>query len=34
MDSWAENKGEDGLHAYQQQKNLVSIDGFPTGLPH
>jgi hypothetical protein len=33
MDSWAANKGEDGLRAYRDQKNRVSIDGFPTGLP-
>ena len=33
MDSWATKKGPDGVHAYQQEKNRVSIDGFPTGLP-
>lgn len=33
MDSWAQKKGDDGLVAYQQEKNRVSIDGFPTGLP-
>jgi hypothetical protein len=33
MDSWATKKGPEGLHAYQQEKNRVSIDGFPTGLP-
>ena len=33
MDSWAENKGEEGLHAYRQQKNQFSIDGYLTGLP-
>jgi hypothetical protein len=33
MDSWAANKGDAGLHAYQQEKNHVSIDGYPTGLP-
>lgn len=33
MDGWANKKGEDGLAAYQQEHNLVSIDGFPTGLP-
>ena len=32
MDSWAETKGDDGLAAYWQQKNLVSLDGLPTGL--
>ena len=33
MDSWAAKKGPDGLLAYQQEKNRVSLDGFPTGLP-
>jgi Pyridoxamine 5'-phosphate oxidase len=33
MDSWATKKGPDGLHTYQQEKNRLSIDGFPTGLP-
>jgi hypothetical protein len=30
--TWANKKGEDGIAAYHQQKNLVSIDGLPTGL--
>jgi len=29
---WAETKGEDGLVAYRQEKNLCSIDGLPTAL--
>jgi hypothetical protein len=29
---WAEAKGEDGLDAYQWEKNALSIDGLPTGL--
>ena len=29
---WAEAKGEDELAAYQQQKNLRSLDGLPTPL--
>lgn len=29
---WAETKGEDGLRAYMQEKNLVSLDGLPTDL--
>ncbi|MBW4694856.1 MAG: pyridoxamine 5'-phosphate oxidase family protein [Lyngbya sp. HA4199-MV5] len=29
---WAEKKGAEGLHAYQQQKNTSSIDGLPTPL--
>lgn len=33
MDSWATKKGPEGLHAYQQEKNRVSLDGYPTGLP-
>jgi hypothetical protein len=32
MDKWAEAKGEDGIAAYWAEKNLVSLDGFPTGL--
>ena len=33
LEKWAEDKGEDGVEAYWQQKNRQSIDGFPTGLP-
>jgi hypothetical protein len=33
MDAWATKKGPDGLDTYQQEKNRVSIDGLPTGLP-
>ncbi|MGL5866403.1 MAG: pyridoxamine 5'-phosphate oxidase family protein [Dermatophilaceae bacterium] len=33
MASWADTKGPDGVAAYQQQKNQVSLDGLPTGLP-
>ncbi|KAB7740104.1 pyridoxamine 5'-phosphate oxidase family protein [Parvibaculum sedimenti] len=29
---WAEGKGEEGLDAYRREKNMVSIDGLPTGL--
>lgn len=29
---WAETKGENGLAAYHQEKNLWSIDGLPTPL--
>jgi hypothetical protein len=32
MDAWATKKGEEGLAAYHAEKNLESIDGFPTGL--
>lgn len=30
---WAENKGIDKIKAYQQEKNTISLDGLPTGLP-
>ncbi|QMS88222.1 pyridoxamine 5'-phosphate oxidase family protein [Nostoc edaphicum CCNP1411] len=30
--NWANKKGEEGVREYQQQKNLVSIDGLPTPL--
>ena len=30
--TWADKKGEDGIAAYHQEKNLVSIDGLPTGM--
>jgi len=29
---WAEGKGEQGLADYRSTKNMVSIDGMPTGL--
>lgn len=29
---WSEKKGADGLSAYQQEKNAVSIDGLPAPL--
>jgi hypothetical protein len=32
MDRWAESKGGDGIRAYWQEKNLVSMDGLPTGF--
>jgi hypothetical protein len=32
LDNWARAKGEAGLKAYWREKNLVSIDGLPTGL--
>ena len=32
MDKWALSKGEDGIEAYWQEKNLVSMDGLPTGM--
>ncbi len=32
MDGWAEKKGDEGVADYWQDKNLVSLDGRPTGL--
>ncbi|HXS76838.1 MAG TPA: pyridoxamine 5'-phosphate oxidase family protein [Terracidiphilus sp.] len=32
LQRWALSKGESGLEEYWRQKNVVSIDGFPTGL--
>lgn len=32
MDRWAEAKGPEGIEAYWQDKNLVSMDGLPTGF--
>ena len=29
---WAENRGDEGLQSYWEEKNRVSIDGLPTGL--
>ena len=31
--TWTDNKGEEGIKDYWEQKNMVSIDGKPTGLP-
>jgi hypothetical protein len=32
MDRWAEAKGADGLETYWQEKNMLSMDGLPTGF--
>lgn len=32
LSMWAEKRGEDGIRAYWQEKNRVSIDGLPTGI--
>ncbi len=32
LKEWAEQKGEEGVYAYWQEKNQRSIDGLPTGL--
>ena len=31
LDNWAGAKGEEGLETYRREKNMVSIDGLPTG---
>ncbi|THF85944.1 pyridoxamine 5'-phosphate oxidase family protein [Deinococcus sp. KSM4-11] len=33
LNGWALQKTPTGLDDYRQQKNICSIDGFPTGLP-
>ncbi len=32
LSSWATKKGPDGVAAYHQEKNVISIDGLPTGM--
>lgn len=32
LNSWAENKGKEGLIEYMSQKNVKSLDGLPTGI--
>jgi hypothetical protein len=32
LQQWAEKKGEQGLIEYRAKKNVLSIDGLPTGL--
>ncbi len=32
LDAWADKRGSEGMKQYWQEKNLHSIDGFPTGL--
>lgn len=32
MHTWAESKGEDGIHAYWEEKNTHSLDGQPTHI--
>ncbi len=32
LNNWAEKKGKDGLEEYKKQKNLISLDGLPTGI--
>lgn len=30
---WAEHRGDEGLERYRSERNRVSLDGLPTGLP-
>ncbi|MBL4784999.1 MAG: pyridoxamine 5'-phosphate oxidase family protein, partial [Cohaesibacteraceae bacterium] len=32
MDKWVEAKSDEELVQYQRDKNITSMDGFPTGL--
>ena len=32
LDAWSDKRGPEGMKQYWQEKNLHSIDGFPTGL--
>jgi hypothetical protein len=32
LESWAENKGVEGLKEYYHNKNTISLDGHPTGI--
>lgn len=32
LTKWAESKGEEGMDAYHQEKNMVSIDALPTPM--
>ena len=32
LDRWSEVKGEAGIEAYWREKNVISMDGLPTGL--
>ncbi len=33
LTAWAENKGQEKIEAYWQEKNTVSLDGYDTGMP-
>ena len=32
LSKWAENKGEEGISEYWQERNQLSLDGKPTGI--
>jgi Pyridoxamine 5'-phosphate oxidase len=34
LKTWAENKGENGIKAYWENKNTLSLDGHPTKIFH
>ncbi len=34
LNTWAQKQGEERLDKYRKEKNVSSIDGFETGLPH
>ncbi len=31
LKQWSEKRGQDGIEAYWQEKNQISLDGLPTG---
>ena len=33
LEKWAEKKGHDGIREYWREKNRISLDGKPTGIP-
>lgn len=33
LDKWADKKGLDGIHSYWRERNSISLDGKPTGMP-
>lgn len=32
LENWAQSKGDEGLEEYRREKNVVSMDGLPTGI--
>ena len=34
LTKWSEGKGDDGIHEYWKEKNAISLDGKPTGIPN
>jgi hypothetical protein len=33
LTKWSESKGDNGIHDYWKEKNAISLDGKPTGIP-